>query len=518
MIYYACRLPVSSVLNTTRMKEDQTKLITARLEHLRFMMESGHMPIFRQRSDMFLFALEAHNIARGLSSRYYRLRDDLDIRFFVRFRFDYWLQQIEQWVQQLGGAEYRVEEENFFAEGRAKRLTIVVDRLFKYHLDKLPLDSKDGSMPLPDEEVLEPFKAIMQMKTTDLVASFREALQEVHKYLLRLAMLPVDWTAEERCKALQMYLEDSMHTAHVQTELNNYKYFCGMPGGNTVKRQFCYLKQRLLQLTANGEFAQLKCSKADQQEFLEKLRQLFSKAETHPCEDEIPANAQPMAGDELFAQLLYFVHLDGKQGFPVLDEEKVSNYLTRKDVYLTVEQEQNLQALFALLAAMQSYFNPILAKRFSGSRHGSKVQERIDAVLELVKKYNGKLSSLLAYGHTTDELDAFFERLFSADLRAEYGKGQDQLLELFEKDRDKIKLKPYVQLLRVASDTLKPFQRKTKFGNEIYTCLQGEDILADVTTGQTIVDYWGKTEYKTDDNWKQAIKLVEAVAEEFKNK
>lgn len=497
------------------MKEDQTQLINARLEHLRFMMESGHMPIFRQRSDMFLFALEAHNIARGLSSRYYRLQEELDIRFFVRFGFDYWLKEIQKWIEQLSGVEYRVDDGNFFADGRAKRLTIVVDRLFKYHLEKLPADSKDGSMPLPDEEVLEPFKVIMQMKSTDLVTSFREALQEVQKYLLRLAMLPVDWTAGERCKALQMYLEDSMPSAHVQTELNNYKYLCGMPDGNTVKGQFCFLKQRLLQLTANGEFAQLKCSKAAQQALLEKLRKLFSKEETHPCEDEIPANAQPMADDELFAQFLYFVRLDGVQSFPVLDEDKVSNYLTRKDVYLTVEQEQNLQSLLALMSAMQSYFNPILAKRYSGSRHGIKTQERIDSVLNLVKTYNSKLATLMAYGHTTAELDAFFERLFSAELRADYGKGQDQLLDLFEKDRDKIKLKPYVQLLRVASDTLKPFQHKTKFGNEIYACLQGEDILADVTTGQTIIDYWGKTEYKTDDNWKHAIKLVNAVEEEY---
>ena len=500
------------------MKEDQTQLINARLEHLRFMMESGHMPIFRHRSDMFLFALEAHNIARGLSSRYYRLQEDLDIRFFVRFRFDYWLGEIQRWIEQLSGAEYRVDDDNFFAEGRAKRLTIVVDRLFKYHLDKLPADSKDGSMLLSDEEVLEPFKAIMQMNSTDLVASLREALKEVHKYLLRLAMLPVDWTAEERCKALQIYLEDSMPSANVQTELNNYKYFCGMPDGNTVKGQFCYLKQRLLRLTSNGEFAQLSSSKAAQQALLEKLRQLFSKEETHPSEDEIPANAQPMAVDELFAQFLYFVRLDGEQNFPVLDEDKVSNYLTRKDVYLTVEQEHNLQALFALMGAMQSYFNPILTKRFSGSRHGVKTQERIDSVLNLIKTYNAKLATLLAYGHTTAELDAFFERLFSAELRADYGKGQDQLLELFEKDRDKIKLKPYVQLLRVASDTLKPFQHKAKFGNEIYTCLQGEDILADVTTGQTIIDYWGKTEYKTEPAWNKAIKLIEAVTEEYKNK
>ena len=90
------------------MKEDQTQLITARLEHLQFMMENGKMPIFRQRSDMFLFALEAYNIARGLSSRYYRMLEDKDIRFFVRFQFDYWLGEIRKWIEQLGGVEYRV--------------------------------------------------------------------------------------------------------------------------------------------------------------------------------------------------------------------------------------------------------------------------------------------------------------------------------------------------------------------------------------------------------------------------
>jgi hypothetical protein len=223
-----------------------------------------------------------------------------------------------------------------------------------------------------------------------------------------------------------------------------------------------------------------------------------------------------MADDELFAKFLYLVRLDGEQHFPVLDDDKVANYLIRKDVYLSEEQEQNLQALFALMAAMQRYFASILDERFNGTRHGIKVQERIDSVLSLVKKYNTKLSSLIAHGHKVDELDAFFTRLFSAELHADYGKGQDQLLELFEKDRDKIKLKPYIQLLRVASDTFSPFVKKTKFGNEIYQCLEGEEILADITTGQTIIDYWGKTEYKSDDNWKHAIKLVNAVAAEYK--
>lgn len=509
-------LRLLTIFSINRVKEDQTKLITARLEHLQFMMASGNMPIFRHRSDMFLFALEAYNIARGLSSRYYRMQVDMDIRFFIRFQFDNWLNEIHQWIEQLGGVEYQVEDENFFPEGRAKRLTIVVDKLFGYHLDKLPADSADGSMPLPDEEILEPFRAILQMKSSNMVGAFRKALQEVHEYMLKLAMMPVDWPEEKRKEALRLYLKDSKQKPQVLTELRNYKYFCCMPDGKGVKGQFCYLKQRLLELTAHGELSQLKLSKNDQEELLGKLRTLFSHEETSPSEDQIPANEKPMADDELFAMFLYFVKLDGEKSFPVLDEDKVSNYLIRKDVYLTEEQEMNLQALFALMDAMKEYFDPILESRFNGSRHGINVQERIDGVLNLVKKYNNRLTPLIAYGHNVGELDAFFERLFSADLRADFGKGQDQLLELFEKDRDKIKLKPYVQLLRVAADAIHPFVKKTKFGNEIYNCLKEEDIMADVTTGQTIIDYWGKTEYKSDDNWKQAIKLVEAVENEYK--
>ena len=498
------------------MKEDQTKLITARLEHLQFMMASGNMPIFRHRSDMFLFALEAYNIARGLSSRYYRMQVDMDIRFFVRFQFDYWLKEIQDWIEQLGGIEYQVEDKNFFAEGRAKRLTIVVDQLFGYHLDSLPDDSAEGSMPLPDEEILEPFRAILNMKSSDLVDAFRKALQKVHDYLLKLAMMPVVWPEEKRKEALRLYLEDSMKKMQVQTELANYRYFCRMPESKTVKGQFCYLKQRLLELTANGELSQLRLAKKDQEELLGKLRTMFSQEEISPSKDWIPANAKPMADDELFAMLLYFIRLDGENRFPVLDEDKVSNYLIRKDVYLTEEQEMNLQALFALMDAMREYYDPILESRFNGSSHRTKVQERVDVVLNLVKRYNSKLTPLIAHGHKVGELDAFFERLFSAELRTDYSKGQDQLLDLFEKDRDKIKLKPYVQLLRVAADTINPFVKKTKFGNEIYECLTGEDIIADITTGQTIVDYWGKTEYKSDDNWKDAIKLVEAVENEYK--
>lgn len=498
-----------------RMKEDQTQLITARLEHLQFMMDGGKMTIFRHRSDMFLFALEAYNIARGLSSRYYRLQDDMDIRFFVRFRFDYWLQEIQHWIRQLCGAEYRVDDDDFFAEGRAKRLTIVVDKLFHYHEDRLPSDSKEGSMPLPYEEIIEPFRAIMNMKSADLVASFREALIEVHKYLLRLSTLPIDWPDESRRKALQLYLDDAKDKTHVQTEVNNYRYFCRMPDGIHTRGQFCYLKKRLLELCSHGEFTQLNLSKSDKQALLQKLGKIFALQEFSPSNDDIPCTAHPMADDELFAKFLYFVRLDCENHFPVLDEDKVSFHLTRKDVYLSEEQEQNIQALFALMDAMQEWFAPVLAKRRKDSDEDGELQERIDKVLSMVKHYNSHLSDLLAYKREVSELDTFFARLFSPELREDFATAQDDLLSLFEKDRNAIHLKPYIQTLRVAIDALGILKSNRAPGKQVYQSLKGEDVLGD-TEENTVNTYYTKQDFKVNDKrWTNAIELLDAVKKEY---
>ena len=498
------------------MKEDQTQLITARLEHLQFMMDSGKMPIFRQRSDMFLFALEAHNIARGLSSRYYRIQDDQDIRFFVRFQFDYWLREVESWITQLSSAEYRVEDADFFAEGRAKRLTIVVDRLFHFHEDRLPADSAEGSKPLPDEEILLPFRNIMQMRSTDLVSSFSDALREVHTYLKKLAMLPVEWSVDVRRKAFQQYLDDSLQVPQVQAELSDYRYFCCLPEGHSVKNQFCYLRQRIVALTSKGELDCLKVSKSDCDKLLRQLTILFACEETSPAENEIPANDYPMADDDHFAKVLYFVYLYGADGFPILDSDKAVFFLTRKDVFLSMGQERNLQSLFALMGAMRSFFDPILACRKSGVKHTPQRQERINNILTKVKHYNSLLVPMLASNRQPAELDAFFDRLFSPQWLDEYPKAQDQLLKNFEADIEQIKLKTYIQVLRYAFDSLHILAHTTAPGKQIHACLKAEAIVSDVTEG-SVQDYYSKSDFKSEDHWKQAIRLVEAVVGELKN-
>ncbi len=501
------------------MKEDQTQLITARLEHLRFMMDSGKMPIFRHRSDMFLFALEAHNIARGLSSRYFRMQEDLDIRFFVRFPFDHWLHSIEGWIKELESDRYRVEDTDFFAEGRAKRLTIVVDRLFGYHTDKLPVDSAQGSLPLPDDEILEPFRAIINMRSSDLVTSYREALQEVSTYLERLAVMPFDWPDDKRCEALMLYLQDAAKTELVAKELKDYRYFCRMPDGKTTQGQFCYLRQRLQALTRNGELSGLSLSKRQQQALLDKLGKLFGCEETHPAEDQIPQSNQPLADDECFAKLLYFIDFSAGRNFPVLDSDKLFSHLIRKDVVIDESQEHNLQALFALLKAMQEYFDPVMTSRGGSSKLGDKRQERVDTVLTEVKKLNAKLISLLDYHRKVEEIDAFFERLFSPVWLEEYADAQDTLLKLFEKKRDEINLKPYIRMLRVANDSLKFFKPTKGYGKKIYTCLKEEPVMEDVTDADTIQSYWSKQGYgvNTEEGWTPAITLIDVVKKEYRN-
>ena len=413
----------------------------------------------------------------------------------------------------------RVDDTNFFAEGRAKRLTIVVDRLFGYHTDKLPEDSAQGSMPLPDEEILEPFRKIMDMRSTDLVASYRNALQEVYNYLDRLATMPLDWPEEKRHEALKLYLQDADSTEQVTRELKAYRYFCRMPDGKTLQGQFCYLRQRLHALTQNGELNGLSLSKRQQQALLERLNKRYAKEDTHPSEDQIPADAQPMAGDELFTKLLRFIRLDDKTAFPVLNSDAVFNFLVRKDVVLTTTHEQNLQALFALLGAMKAQFAALKSAQPQGSDLGDERQERILMVLSEVKKLNAKLTSLLDYNRKVDEIDAFFDRLFSPEWLENYAKAQDDLLQLFEKGRDQINLKPYVRMLRVAQDCLHPFKNTTSLGKKIYLCLKDEPIMADVTDGETIQSYYSKQGYgvNTDYSWEHAIKLLDAVKKEYKN-
>ena len=132
-----------------------------------------------------------------------------------------------------------------------------------------------------------------------------------------------------------------------------------------------------------------------------------------------------------------------------------------------------------------------------------------------VRKFNACLAPLLAHKRTIDELNAFFERIFSPQLSETYGKAQDELLTLFEKGRNEIKLEPYVHLLRIANDSLHLFEKKKTMGKKIFECLEGQPIVSDANA-DTVNSYYSKSGYRTDFSWKQAIHLVDTVADEYK--
>ena len=141
-------------------------------------------------------------------------------------------------------------------------------------------------------------------------------------------------------------------------------------------------------------------------------------------------------------------------------------------------------------------------------------------LLSEVKKYNAKLSALLDHNRATGEIDAFFDRLFSPEWLEDHAAAQDALLQLFEKDRTAIHLKPYVRMLRVAQDCLHLFKNTTGYGKKIYACLKDEPIMADITDAESVQSYWSKQGYgvNTDYGWQPVIPLLDAVKKEYMNK
>lgn len=483
--------------------EDQTQLTTARLQLLEKIIADGSLHLLYRRSDMVIFTLYARNVACGLVSLYYRLKKQLDIRFFVHFHFDEWLRKIQHWQEQLLGDEYRVDPQDKVGVGRAKRLTIVIDKTFGYHTDSLPEDSAQGSQALADDDILPPLLPIADMTYGEMVNLLHDALDSLHDNLLRIAMLPIKWTEEERETAFGKYAQGIMQNANVQNELTDYEYFCAMPNGSSVTSQMCYLRQRILQLMGNGELYGLLMSKSQQQDLLAKLRQTFTSAEINPPEDQIPANAALMADDELFAKFLFFVDLSKPLAFPVLNVANIANYLIRKDVSLTSEQESHLQSLIALMQAMDKTLTPLLAKRNILGGHADELQKRIDAVLSVVHEYNACLKPLIAKDKNVTDLDSLFASWFSPALGDHALKAQKQLLKLLEKGRSDIKIETYVHLLQQASEQ-RFFKDNNMLGIVLYKALKDKTSI----TEDSFKRYFSNHTFVNEPEWKAPINLI----------
>lgn len=487
--------------------EDQTQLTTARLQLLEKIIADGSLHLLYRRNDMVIFTLYARNVACGLVSLYYRLKEQLDIRFFVHFHFDEWLHKIQHWQEMLAGDEYRVDPQDKVGIGRAKRLTIVIDKTFGYDTDSLPMESSEGSKALADDDILPPLRHIGDMTYGEMVNLLHDALDSLHDNLLRIAMLPIKWTEDERKMAFGKYQEGITRNANVQNELTDYEYFCAMPNSSSVTSQMCYLRQRILQLMGNGELDGLLMSKSQQQELLAKLRQTFNSAEINPPEDLIPTNAALMADDELFAKFLFFVDLSKPLTFPVLNVANIANYLIRKDVSLSSEQESHLQSLIALMQAMDNTLTPLLAERNTMGGHADELQKRIDSVLAIIHEYNACLSPLIAKDKGVAALDSLFASWFSPALGDHTLKAQKQLLKLLEKGRGDIKIETYVHLLQQASEQ-RFFKDNSMLGIVLYKALKDKISISE----DSFKRYFSNHTFVNEPDWKEPIKLITSIS------
>lgn len=347
---------------------EETKHMTARLQVLEFLMTQANLADLFRHTDILLFVLYAQNTAEGVTTQYVRMAENLDISFYVSFPFDEWLRKIQNWKEKLSKPEFQLEHDIAIGEGRALRLRTLMEKLC------------DRNAVIDEAASLEhPYDKIATKPYHESIVDLEKALDSLKTNLSNLAMLPLKTTKEVRSRALREYLEVASKKESIQTELQDYQYFCRTKRNTTVIRQLLYLKQQILALVGKDELADLDLSESERNELLGGLKNIFEENEINPASKHIPSNAQPWADDELFAKALFFVDLKAGQHFPVLNEDNIVEYLVRKDVTLSDGEEEHIQTLLLLMVAMCRQLEGTLQERFDNTAtHSVEIQQRIN--------------------------------------------------------------------------------------------------------------------------------------------
>ena len=369
---------------------EETKHMTARLQVLEFLMTQANLADLFRHTDILLFVLYAQNAAEGVTTQYVRMSENLDISFYVSFPFDEWLRKIQNWKEKLGKPEFQLEHDIAIGEGRALRLRTLMEKLC------------DRNAVIDEAASLEhPYDKIATKPYHESIVDLEKALDSLKTNLSNLAMLPLKTTKEVRSKALREYLEVASKKESIQTELQDYQYFCRTKRNTSIIRQLLYLKQQILALVGKDELADLDLSESERNELLGGLKNIFEENEINPASKHIPSNAQPWADDELFAKALFFVDLHAGQHFPVLNEDNIVEYLVRKDVTLSDGEEEHIQTLLLLMVAMCKQLEGTLQERFDNTAtHSVEIQQRINRVLKKVEYYNTRLLPCMVAWHT----------------------------------------------------------------------------------------------------------------------
>lgn len=488
---------------------EETKHITARLQVLEFLMTQANLADLFRHTDILLFVMYAQNAAEGVTTQYRLMEEQLDISFYVSFPFDEWLRKIQNWKEKLSNPKFQLEHDTAIGKGRAARLQILMEKL----CDR-------NATPNGKAKLEHPYDSIARKHYHQAIDELEMALDSLKTNLGNLAMLPLHLSTDKRIKALRAYLDNAAKKESIQSELQDYVYYCSAKRNTSVIRQLLYLKQRIQTLVGKDELSDLDLSESEQHELINKLKNIFEEGEINPAPKQIPAKAKPWANDELFSKALSFVNLNVGQHFPVLDEDSIVDFLVRKDVILSDGEEKHLQTLFVLMEAMCRQLEGTLQTRFDNTaRHSDDIQQRISRVLQRIETYNARLLPCMATGKTIADLNGLFADWFSPRIDVALREPQVELLKLLEDGLDNIKMEAYVHLLREASE-MNLFKKLRPVSDKLYAALskvENRDDEEFPISGSSFNKYFRNPDFTKEPKWYEASKVLKFIRKKYLN-
>lgn len=488
---------------------EETKHITARLQVLEFLMTQANLADLFRHTDILLFVMYAQNAADGVTTQYRLMEERLDISFYVSFPFDEWLRKIQNWKEKLSNPKFQLEHDTAIGKGRAARLQILMEKL----CDR-------NATPNGKAKLEHPYDSIARKHYHQAIDELEMALDSLKTNLGNLAMLPLHLSTDKRIKALRAYLDNAAKKESIQSELQDYVYYCSAKRNTSVIRQLLYLKQRIQTLVGKDELSDLDLSESEQHELINQLKNIFEEGEINPAPKQIPAKAKPWANDELFSKALSFVNLNVGQHFPVLDEDSIVDFLVRKDVILSDGEEKHLQTLFVLMEAMCRQLEGTLQTRFDNTaRHSDDIQQRISRVLQRIETYNARLLPCMATGKTLADLNGLFADWFSPRIDVALREPQVELLKLLEDGLDNIKMEAYVHLLREASE-MNLFKKLRPVSDKLYAALskvENRDDKEFPISGSSFNKYFRNPDFTKEPKWYEASKVLKFIRKKYLN-
>ena len=488
---------------------EETKHITARLQVLEFLMTQANLADLFRHTDILIFVMYAQNAAEGVTTQYRLMEERLDISFYVSFPFDEWLRKIQNWKEKLSNPKFQLEHDTAIGKGRAARLQILMEKL----CDR-------NATPNGKAKLEHPYDSIARKHYHQAIDELEMALDSLKTNLGNLAMLPLHLSTDKRIKALRAYLDNATKKESIQSELQDYVYYCSAKRNISVIRQLLYLKQRIQTLVGKDELSDLDLSESEQHELINQLKNIFEEGEINPAPKQIPAKAKPWANDELFSKALSFVNLNVGQHFPVLDEDSIVDFLVRKDVILSDGEEKHLQTLFVLMEAMCRQLEGTLQTRFDNTaRHSDDIQQRISRVLQRIETYNARLLPCMATGKTLADLNGLFADWFSPRIDVALREPQVELLKLLEDGLDNIKMEAYVHLLREASE-MNLFKKLRPVSDKLYAALskvENRDDEEFPISGSSFNKYFRNPDFTKEPKWYEASKVLKFIRKKYLN-